>query len=184
MDLYIFNFLNGFAGKSAVLDKIIVFFAEYLGGFLIFGAFFLVVISYNTKREIQIFLLSIFSALVSRFFFTEIIRYYYPRPRPFAALNINQLNLLINHAATPSFPSGHAVFYFALAFAIYLYHKKTGVFFLIGSALISISRVAGGVHYPSDILAGAFIGCLTVIFVRFLFRKLHRNFYRTESLLL
>lgn len=169
MDLIIFNLLNGFAGKSAILDKIIVFFAEYLGGILIFGAFFLVVISYNAKREIQIFLLSIFSGLISRFFFVEIIRYFYQKPRPFVSLNINQI---INHSATPSFPSGHAAFYFALAFTVYFYHKKIGVFFLIGAALISISRVAGGVHYPSDILAGAVIGCFTTIFVRFLFRKL------------
>lgn len=169
MDLIIFNFLNSFAGKSAILDKIIVFFAEYLGGILIFGALSLIVISYNRKKEFQIFLLSIFSALVSRFFFTEIIRYYYPRPRPFAVLNINQI---INHSTTPSFPSGHAAFYFALAFAVYLYHKKAGAFFLTGAALISISRVAGGIHYPSDILAGAILGYFTAIFVRFIFQKL------------
>lgn len=181
MDLIIFNFLNSIAGKSWVLDKIIVFFAEYLGGILIFGAFFLVVISYNTKREIQIFLLSIFSALISRFFFTEIIRFFYQRQRPFVVLNVNQI---INHSATPSFPSGHTAFYFALAFTVYLYHKKAGIFFLTGASLISISRVIGGIHWPSDILAGAVIGCSTAIFVRFLFRKLYRNFYHTENLLL
>lgn len=73
---------------------------------------------------------------------------------------------------TPSFPSGHAAFYFALAFAVYLYHKKAGAFFLTGAALISISRVAGGIHYPSDILAGAILGYFTAIFVRFIFQKL------------
>ncbi len=65
-----------------------------------------------------------------------------------------------------SFPSGHAAFFFALSTAVYFYNKKWGVFFFIASSLLSIGRIMGGVHYPSDILGGAIIGVLCAYLVR------------------
>lgn len=178
MDLYIFKYLNNFSGKSDFFDLLIKFFAEYLGGILILGLFFTLITSFDKKKELKIFLIALASAIASRFIFTEIIRFFYQRPRPFITLNIN---LILDHAASPSFPSGHAAFYFALAFAISFYHKKIGAYFLIGAAIISISRVIGGIHYPSDILIGAILGYFTAILCRFLFQKLYKSFYRIES---
>jgi undecaprenyl-diphosphatase len=59
-----------------------------------------------------------------------------------------------------SFPSGHALFYFALSYVIYAYNKKLGTAFYIFSLLIVFSRVYVGIHWPADILAGAIIGTL------------------------
>src|SRR3989338_6972595 len=102
----------------------------------------------------QIFLVTVISAFVARFGITEIIRFFYHRPRPFLALPVHQL--LTENAW--SFPSGHATFFFAIATAIYLYNKKWGTFFFIASILMTVSRVIAGIHYPSDIIGGAFIG--------------------------
>ena len=58
-----------------------------------------------------------------------------------------------------SFPSDHAVQFFALAFAIWTRHRKLGAVFAIWSLLgICLPRVYFGYHYPSDILAGAILG--------------------------
>lgn len=178
MDLYIFKYLNSFAGKSDFFDSIIGFFAEYFGGILILGLFFLLITSFDKKKELKIILIALASAIASRFIFTEIIRFFYQRPRPFIALNLNPI---LDHAATPSFPSGHAAFYFALAFALSFYHKKIGAYFLIGAVLISISRVIGGIHYPGDILTGSILGYFTAILCHFLFQKLYKSFYHIES---
>lgn len=57
-----------------------------------------------------------------------------------------------------SFPSGHALFFFALATAMYMHNKKAGVILYIAAVLMALGRVATGLHYTTDVLAGAIIG--------------------------
>lgn len=77
-------------------------------------------------------------------------------PRPF--VTFTQVSPLVTEAPYTSFPSGHATVFFALATAVYLYHKKLGYFFFLCAFLISISRIMAGVHYPVDVIFGAAIG--------------------------
>ena len=80
------------------------------------------------------------------------------RPRPF----------VVNEAITPlitdvspyrSFPSGHSGGSFAAMYALYKWvPKKIGVPALILAALVALSRLYVGVHYPTDIIAGCIIG--------------------------
>src|SRR3989344_1192804 len=71
-----------------------------------------------------------------------------------------------------AFPSGHASFYFALSTIIYGYNKKAGILFFIGSFLIVLARVFVGLHWPSDILAGAILGIIMGIILNKLFKKI------------
>ena len=61
---------------------------------------------------------------------------------------------------SPSFPSGHAATAFALATSLCVRYPKWYV--IAPSALwacsVGVSRMNEGVHYPSDVLAGAAIG--------------------------
>lgn len=64
-----------------------------------------------------------------------------------------------------SFPSGHTATAFALAFWVFLITRRTryrwwGYGALLLAALVGLSRIYRGVHYPSDVLAGALIGIL------------------------
>ena len=63
-----------------------------------------------------------------------------------------------------SFPSGHALFFFAIGYMIYLYDKKWGYFFLFLAILMGVARVMVGMHYPLDILGGAIIGMLVAFY--------------------
>jgi undecaprenyl-diphosphatase len=96
------------------------------------------------------------------------------RPRPFAA--IATVRLLINKSALDkSFPSDHAALAFALAGAILLINRRWGWTFIAIAALISIARVYVGVHYPSDVLAGALIGLICAYLVHRLAHKALRT---------
>jgi len=153
LDNIVFKAINNIAGKSVCLDSLWIFFAEYLG-YILVGVLILFLLK-NYKKYRQFVAKALISAVLSRFVITEIIRFFWQRPRPFIG---NDVNLLINHSDTSSFPSGHAAFYFGLSMMVYFYNKKLGIIFLIASFLISVSRILVGVHWPSDILAGAVVG--------------------------
>jgi undecaprenyl-diphosphatase len=79
------------------------------------------------------------------------------RARPFVAHH-GEVHLFSHHSADPSFPSDHATAAFAIAVAILLRKRALGIVALVTAAVLSVGRVAIGVHYPSDVLAGAALG--------------------------
>jgi len=84
------------------------------------------------------------------------------RARPFVA-DPHGVHLFSGHAADPGFPSDHATAAFAIATAILLRNRKAGILALIAAAVLSVGRVAFGVHYPSDVLAGAAVGAAAAL---------------------
>jgi membrane-associated phospholipid phosphatase len=58
-----------------------------------------------------------------------------------------------------SFPSDHAVLFFAIATGVFLVHRRAGVcLFLYTTFFIALPRIFLGFHYPSDLLAGGLFG--------------------------
>jgi undecaprenyl-diphosphatase len=84
------------------------------------------------------------------------------RARPFVA-DPHGVHLFSAHAADPGFPSDHATAAFAIATAIVLRKRGWGIFALAAAAVLSIGRVALGVHFPTDVLAGAALGAVVAI---------------------
>ena len=168
MDVQLFYFLHQFAGQSRVTDGIIVFFASYLAYILI--ALFLGFVFFSSRarwEKIELLGIAGASTVIARFGATEIIRFFYHRPRPFLSLPIHPLFT----DTSWSFPSGHATFFFALSTVVYLYNKKWGIWFFVATICITVGRVIAGVHYPSDILAGALIGGLFAYIIHFFVQK-------------
>ncbi len=54
----------------------------------------------------------------------------------------------------------------ALAVALFFHHKKTGYLFMLFAVIIGIARIAGGVHFPIDILGGIVLGATVAYFVK------------------
>src|SRR3954452_25189631 len=84
------------------------------------------------------------------------------RARPFVAHH-GEVHLFSHHAPDPSFPSDHATAAFAIAVAILLRKRAWGIVVLLMAGLLSVGRVAVGVHYPSDVLAGAALGAAAAL---------------------
>ena len=78
------------------------------------------------------------------------------RPRPFVA--DPSVHLFSAHAADSGFPSDHATAAFAIAGALALRAPRFALSLLTAAALLAAGRVGLGVHYPTDVLAGAAIG--------------------------
>lgn len=167
LDLYIFNLINGFTGRWQWLDYLAMFFAQYFEYFLWLCLFLFLAI--NFKKYWKMVLEAAIAAVFTKFVLAEMVRWLWFRPRPFVALNF--IPLINQSAKEASFPSGHASFYFALSTIVYFYNKKLGIFFYVASFFIVIFRVFVGVHWPSDILAGAVLGILIGWLLNKLFKK-------------
>ena len=61
-------------------------------------------------------------------------------------------------AGNNSMPSSHAANWFAATMVLYVYYRRSWTFALPAALLVSFSRIYNGVHYPSDVCAGALLG--------------------------
>lgn len=84
------------------------------------------------------------------------------RPRPCHEIGgipvVAGIRLLVDCGPGMSFPSSHAVNNFAVATLCTRYYPRGAPYFFIWASLVALSRVAVGVHFPSDVLGGAAIG--------------------------
>jgi undecaprenyl-diphosphatase len=88
----------------------------------------------------------------------KLINEVYFRPRPFTF--DDSVRLLFYHPSDSSMPSNAATVCFALAMSVWLQQKHWGVAMLALSLGMTLARVIGGVHYPADVVVGAWLGGL------------------------
>jgi membrane-associated phospholipid phosphatase len=91
------------------------------------------------------------------------LKYQFDMLRPPAVLPAELLHIIGPALQKHSFPSGHTTTIFALAAVLCLQFRSIGWrgLFILLAVLAGISRAAVGVHWPLDILAGAFGGWLS-----------------------
>jgi len=71
-----------------------------------------------------------------------------------------------------SMPSGHTLMAFASAVFLHPRAGKLKLLVWVFAILVSLSRIFIGVHYPSDVLVGALIGCLLGLLWLYVEKKL------------
>lgn len=125
--------------------------------------------------------IALFAFLVSDWLGGE-IKKIIMRPRPF--LVFDDARVLVGKGGSFSMPSNHAINSFAAAVSLFYFTWRKippawAIYPLVLAGLIAFSRVYVGVHYPSDVVAGALFGTsLSLVLIAFF--SFCRNRYRTK----
>jgi membrane-associated phospholipid phosphatase len=129
-------------------------------------------------RALFLFSSIAFSGIIADIIKVIIGRY---RPEMFFEKGLYGINFLnfslsnFSHGLT-SFPSGHTATTFALAWALALFFPRTRIPLFCFAVIVGASRVIITSHYFSDALGGAYVGVMSVIFLKEIICSLDRKF--------
>ncbi|MGN1133585.1 MAG: phosphatase PAP2 family protein, partial [Oscillospiraceae bacterium] len=160
IDFSILEFLQSL--HNDVLNSIMHFFT-FLGdkGFIwIVMALFLLFIPQTRRMGAYLAVTLVVLTLVNEVGIKSIFQ----RSRPFIQQPL-LIDTVIPHPGGYSFPSSHSASSFASATTIYKFNKPIGIAAYIVAGFIALSRIYFGVHFPTDILAGAAVGIITALII-------------------
>jgi membrane-associated phospholipid phosphatase len=116
----------------------------------------------------------------------EVVKWMAGRGRPFVGGKANAFNFapFTGTEAYASFPSAHAITAVALAFAVTAVWPRARVTMMVYALAIAVSRLVLLAHHPSDVVAGALIGVVGAMFVRYWFasRRLGFSIHRDGAI--
>lgn len=165
MDIFLLRLINNFVGTYSIFDKLVVYTTRYLIYLLPFLATVIFYFVFKNNRQRFFELVKAGFSVVLAYAINFLISNLYFRLRPIYTLNdVHQL--MTKPITDKSFPSDHTAVSFAIAFFVFLVSRKWGSVMLVLAFLIGISRIYVGVHFPSDVFAGALVGIVSAILVR------------------
>lgn len=153
-DIPVFRFINHDL-SCPVLGPIMKMVSNLGGGELFFALG--VAMLFFRKREIKMLGVLLIAGLTITYYMVSGLKILIARPRPFAALSDV---IMLAQEKSFSFPSNHAATAFMAATLLSKHFKHYAVFYLL-AAIIAFSRIYLGVHYPTDVIAGAVLGVFT-----------------------
>jgi len=160
LDQEVLAFLNGLlVGRSNFLDELVKIVAVY---FIYALPLILLILWFSFPERREALWLSFIACMISWLIIAKaIVPNIWFRARP--DLELVGAKELLFHRPDYSFPSDHAAALFAICFGLYAFGwKRAGHWFLTYAVVVSIARVAVGVHFPLDIIAGAAVAAIGV----------------------
>lgn len=179
VDVAVIHFLNEFAQHSWTFDNFIVLISDtpLFKGYLVFPLFWWAWFrkkgnrDHNREAVILTFGACFLALSLSRFLQIGL-------PHRLRPLQSPQMNFIVPYSLSTnylsgwsSFPSDHAALFFALATGLCLISPLIGgLAFVHAVVIISLPRVYLGLHFPTDILAGAAIG-VAMVYLLLIYRS-------------
>jgi undecaprenyl-diphosphatase len=176
-ELAIFHAINGYAGVSWTLDRIMIQLANnnliQNGLFIVsFVILWMDVTCDQTQRRAALCFVLI-AVLLSMFVnrLTEMIGPFRFRPIYWTDIGMREPTvdltaMRVGFDNFSSFPSDHAAMFFALVAGFWFISRRLAVVMAIWSAACLLARVFLGVHFPADIIVGAVIGIVVTVAAR------------------
>lgn len=157
LDLQTFYFINH-SLANPLFDKFFPFITEIKNWYLTYIILWLILFFKGGRIGKITAIAIIFAITVSDQLSSHVLKDMVARIRPCNALP--DVRTLVPFTNSFSFPSSHAVNNFTIAVLLLRIFPKLKWILLISAFLIAFSRPYVGVHYPSDIIAGAIIGSI------------------------
>ncbi len=177
LDTELFLWLNGH--HNPFWDQVMI----YISGKWEWMPFYLIILGiiiYKYKWKcLWIFLSITILIALSDCISTRIIKETFERLRPSHNPELEGLVHIVNgRGGNFGFISSHAANTFALAtFLSFLFRKKWfSMLIFLWAFVVSYSRIYLGVHYPADILGGAFLGMMLGILVFYIYTQLLKRY--------
>jgi undecaprenyl-diphosphatase len=172
LDTYIINLAGSIRNPS--LDFFMLLMTS-LGSWMVVMIFVFLIDIFLLLKKKWGYLLSLTFSFMGGEVIVSVLKHLVARPRP-------EIISHLEKADGFSFPSGHAFiavsFFGLLAYFIFKKAERWngkilavffGAFFILG---IGFSRIYLGVHWPTDVLGSYALGCLWVVFVVYISKKL------------
>ena len=151
--------------SSSVLDLSVPW-LTYLGSHFAVIPFILVTWIVTKKKKALRYLLFLYAIQCGIIYS---LKFLIQRQRPLFFLGMtSKLSTGSGEVLDPSFPSAHSVFAFMMATLLAKRFPRYGVIFFIVAAFIGWTRIYLGLHYPTDVIAGALLGYgITKLFLHY-----------------
>jgi membrane-associated phospholipid phosphatase len=154
VDVWVFLLLNVRGKRPIWLDRMMTGFTQLGNGFAALGIALILFLANFKLLTYELLLGS-----VSLWLVVELMKFLVHRSRPF--IRLTQARVVGGRAIGQSFPSGHtSQAFFMVTLIAQHFHFTLWVVILLYviAALVGITRMYVGAHYPRDVLAGAILG--------------------------
>ncbi len=165
MDKQVVEFL--YQNRLTSWDDFLLFLTEYNTVLTILTLLVLAYLVFIAKKYPAMYFYVPFWSILLGAGLANLFKLFFQRLRPYDVMeNVEALT----SGGGYSFPSGHSTEVFALLFSLWFVTKNKMIFlfFFLWALLIAYTRMAFGVHYPTDVLAGMVLG-LAVSYVVYVF---------------
>ncbi|MCR5835381.1 MAG: phosphatase PAP2 family protein [Lachnospiraceae bacterium] len=125
--------------------------------YVVYVIFSVFMASLLIKKDADFFRILLTTAV--SFFIVSVFRKIFNRERPYE--KFGEKSVIEKDKKGNSFPSRHVFSTFVIAMACLYVNLTLGIIMFVISISIAILRVVGGVHYISDVIAGALIGIIS-----------------------
>ena len=146
---------------NATLDLVLPFVTDARNYFLLFVMAAIILVVMGRLHGLRLLILAVVSVVVADAIGTHVLKQFFVRSRPCAALE--GVRLLVGCTNSASFPSNHAINASVLATLFMLYLPRLWFPAMALASLVGYSRVYVGVHYPLDVLVGSGLGIVVAL---------------------